>query len=57
MTTAILIKESISLGLAYSFRGVVHYHHDGKHGSMHGMGRVRRLKPIASVSSHRESGV
>jgi hypothetical protein len=34
MTTEILIKENISLGLAYSFRGSVHYHHGGKHGSM-----------------------
>jgi hypothetical protein len=32
MTTATLIKD-ISLGLAYSFRGSVHYHHGGKHGS------------------------
>ena len=24
--------ENISLGLAYSFRGLVHYHHSGKHG-------------------------
>jgi hypothetical protein len=31
---ATLIKENISLGLAYSFRGSVHCHHDGKHGSM-----------------------
>ena len=22
------------MGLAYSFRGLVHYHHGGKHGSM-----------------------
>jgi hypothetical protein len=22
------------IGLAYSFRGLVHYHHDRKHGSM-----------------------
>jgi hypothetical protein len=28
------IKERISLGLAYSFRGLVHYHHGRKHGSM-----------------------
>ena len=35
MTKATLIKENISLGLAYSFRGLmVHYHHSGKHGSM-----------------------
>jgi hypothetical protein len=32
MTTATLIKENISLGLAYSFRGLVHYHHERKHG-------------------------
>jgi hypothetical protein len=32
MTKATLIKENISLGLAYSFRGSVCYHHVGKHG-------------------------
>lgn len=30
----ILIKESIYLGLAYSFRGLVRYYHGGKHGSI-----------------------
>ena len=34
MTMATLIKESISLGLAYSFRGLVHYHHGKKYGGM-----------------------
>ena len=34
MTLAILIKENIYLGLAYRFRGLVHYHHGGKHGSL-----------------------
>ena len=34
MTTETLIKENIELGLAYSFRGLVHCHHGGKHGSM-----------------------
>jgi hypothetical protein len=34
MTIATLIKESISLGLTYSFKGSVLYHHGGKHGSM-----------------------
>jgi hypothetical protein len=33
MTTATFIKETISLGLSYSFGGLVHYHHGGKHGS------------------------
>jgi hypothetical protein len=28
------IKANISLELAYSFRGSVHYHHDRKHGSI-----------------------
>ena len=31
---ATLTKENIELGLAYSFRGLVHYHHGGKHGSI-----------------------
>jgi hypothetical protein len=29
-----LIKENLSLELAYSFRGSVHYHHGGKHGGI-----------------------
>jgi hypothetical protein len=33
MTKATLIKANISLGLAYSFRVSVHYHHGRKHGS------------------------
>ena len=28
------VKSSIYLGLAYSFRGSVHYHHGGRHGSV-----------------------
>jgi hypothetical protein len=32
MTKATLIKENISLGLAYRFRGLVHYHHGGECG-------------------------
>jgi hypothetical protein len=34
MSTATLIKENISLALAYSSRGLVHYHHGRKHGSV-----------------------
>ena len=34
MTMATLIKESILLGLAYSFRGSVRYCHTEKHGSV-----------------------
>jgi hypothetical protein len=34
MTKATLIKVTISLGLAYSFRGSVHYHQVEKHGSV-----------------------
>ena len=33
MTMTALIKENIKLGLAYSFRGLVYYHHGKKHGS------------------------
>jgi hypothetical protein len=32
MTTATLIKESILLGLAYSLRGLVHYHRGREYG-------------------------
>ena len=34
MTTAIPIKENISLGLAYSFRSSDHHRHGRKHGSI-----------------------
>jgi hypothetical protein len=34
MTMTTLTEENISLGLAYSFRDLVHYHHDRKHGGM-----------------------
>jgi hypothetical protein len=33
MTMATLIKNNIELGLAYSFRGFVRYHHGSTHGS------------------------
>jgi hypothetical protein len=43
MTTGSPIKESIWLGLAYSFIDLVHYHHgrqhDGLPGSTHGTGK------------------
>jgi hypothetical protein len=50
MTKATLIKDSISLGLAYSFRSSVHYHRGRKQGSFQaGMGqkelRVLHLVP------------
>lgn len=32
MTKAAVIKDSITLRLAYSFRGLVHYPHDREHG-------------------------
>jgi hypothetical protein len=34
MTLATLIKESIQLGLAYTFRNLVHYDHGKKCGGM-----------------------
>jgi len=34
MSVAALTKDNISLGLAYRFRGSVHYPHGGKHGSV-----------------------
>jgi hypothetical protein len=35
MTKSIFKKENIELGLDYSFRGSVHYHHGRKHVSVH----------------------
>jgi hypothetical protein len=32
MTMDTLIKDNISVGLAYRFRSSVHYHQGGKHG-------------------------
>ena len=34
MTKSTLIKDNVSLVLAYRFRGLVHYHHGRKHGSV-----------------------
>lgn len=34
MTKTALRKESISLGLAYRFRGLVHCHHGREHGGV-----------------------
>jgi hypothetical protein len=33
-TKATLIKENIELGMVYSFRGSVQYHHGRKHGRL-----------------------
>lgn len=34
MTMVIFIKENIYWEFAYTFRGIVHYHHGRKYGSM-----------------------
>jgi hypothetical protein len=39
MTISTLIKENISLRLAYSFRGLAHYRHGGKHAAGRQAGR------------------
>jgi hypothetical protein len=41
MTKTTLIKENISFGAAYSFRGLVYYYHAGKHGSRHDVEELR----------------
>ena len=53
MTKATLIKENIQLGLAYGFRGLVHYHRGRKHGSIQAdmvleVRRVLHLDPKAA---------
>lgn len=43
----ILSKESIYLGFAYSFRGLVHSYHKGEHdsiqGDMHDVGEIAEI--------------
>jgi hypothetical protein len=34
MTKTTLIQANIKFGLLYSFRGLINYHHGGKHGSV-----------------------
>ena len=46
MTMATLIKENISLGLAYSFRGSVHYLHDKKHSSFQAGTMLEELRVL-----------
>ena len=57
MTMATLTKENISLELTSSFRGLVHYHHGGKHGSMQTymvLGKeMRGLSTFGSAGSRR----
>jgi hypothetical protein len=46
VTKTTLIKD-ISLGLAYRFRGSVHYHYGGKHGSIQaGMVLEKELRVV-----------
>ena len=47
-TKATLINENIQLGLTYSFRGSVHYHHGRKHGK--GAGTLGDRKAESSIS-------
>jgi hypothetical protein len=46
MTEATLVKNNISLGLAYSFRGLVHYRHLGKQGSLQADMVVEELRVL-----------
>jgi hypothetical protein len=47
MTQTILVKASISIGLAWSSRSAVHYHHGGKHGSVQaGLVLVQELRVL-----------
>ena len=48
------VKSSIYLGLAYSFRGSVHYHHGGKHGSMQADMVLEELRVLGPDDRERE---
>jgi hypothetical protein len=55
MTKASLIKDNISLRLAYRLRGSVHYHHGGKHGNMQAdMVLEEELRVLPSCSKGRQ---
>ena len=56
MIKVTLIKENISLELADRFRGSVHYHHGGKHGSVQadvGLEELRVLHLHPKAASRR----
>ena len=46
MIKATLTKESIYFRLAYRCRALVHYHHDGKHGSIQDMVLAKELRVL-----------
>lgn len=55
MAMATLIKESIQLGPAYSFRGSVCYHRGGKHGSLQAVMELeRRLRVLSLLISRQQ---
>jgi hypothetical protein len=49
MTKTTLIKDNVSLELAYRFRGSVHYHHGRKHGSIQAGMTLEELRVIHLV--------
>jgi hypothetical protein len=51
MTKAILLMGNISWELAYRFRGSVHYHQSGKHGSVQGYTSLEKLRVLHLVSN------
>ena len=53
MTTATLIKESFSLGLAYNFRGLDHDPHGRKHGGMQTVEEGAESSTSGSVGSRK----
>lgn len=58
MTTTTLTKESLELGLTYSFRSVVHFHCVSKHSCMQADGAARELGVLHQdpQAAGRESG-
>jgi hypothetical protein len=50
-TKAILIKEHIYLGLAYSFRNSARSHHGGEHAGRHGAGEVAKSSRLGSAGN------
>ena len=53
MTTLTQLKDNISLGLVYSFRGLIHYCHGGEYGVMQEDMMLEELRVLSSTGSRK----
>jgi hypothetical protein len=46
MSKGTLIKDNIEVGLAYKFRGLIHFHHGEKHSSVQASMALEELRVL-----------